>query len=34
MGLLSSSEEIAGLSNGGGGDKAPPLRPQRKECIV
>jgi hypothetical protein len=24
MGLLSSSEEIAGLSNGGGGDKAPP----------
>jgi hypothetical protein len=24
MGLLSSWEEVAGLSNGGGGDKAPP----------
>src|SRR5919112_3056590 len=37
MSLLSSSEEIAGLSNGGGGDKAPPLRPpseKRVYCIV
>jgi hypothetical protein len=24
MGLLSSWEEVAGLANGGGGDKAPP----------